>query len=116
MELAEGCRVDLAGGMASGAVGAEAALRLPVEDCLGEDGAGGVAGAEEEDVAGGGGCHDVYVYTNVRGWDISVKAYALARVVSIRAQKLSRPRVSRIPGDTISGTYEEGRAVDLALR
>src|SRR5689334_6127529 len=52
IEQGERCRVDFALGMAAGGKGAEAAAAVAVEDRLGEDRAGRVAGAEEEDVVG----------------------------------------------------------------
>ncbi len=49
---AERMRADLALGVAVGAVGAEVAVPDVVEDGFGDDGAGRVAGAEEQDAEG----------------------------------------------------------------
>ena len=52
--------------MASGAVCGEVAFAAMVQDCLGEDGAGGVAGAEEEHVIVGG--HGGQAFFSSAGW------------------------------------------------
>ena len=52
----DGERVHFALGLPSGRVGAEAARAILVQDAFGEDRAGGIAGAEEQDIENAFGC------------------------------------------------------------